>query len=84
MEKKSLEKSISFKTKNAELARFLEEVAETRRLSQNGLIEIALQFLMEWPEEELDQIIGKSASRERLRALVEEYVATSRGAGDPR
>lgn len=78
MNEKSLEKSISFRTKKAEVVDFLEKCSGERRLSQNGLIEIALQFLMEWPEEELDQIIGKSASRERLHALVEEYAAASR------
>lgn len=84
MDKKKTIKAVSFRTEIPEISKFLEECSKERKLSQTGLIEIALQFLMEWPAEELDQIIGKSASRERLRALVEEYVTTSRGAGDPK
>lgn len=47
-------------------------------LSKNGIIEIALQFLMEWPEEEFSRIVGNSISQERLRSLVEGYVTASR------
>ncbi len=83
-DKKNHLKAISFRTDIPEVIEFLEACSKVRKISQTGLIEIALQFLMEWPEEELDQIIGKSASQERLHALVEEYVAAYQGAGEPR
>lgn len=60
---------------------FLDKFAgeEESRLSKSGLIEIALRFLMEWPEEEFTQIVGNSISQERLHALVEEYMRCING-----
>ena len=78
MSEKTKIKTVSFRPNNPKVMKFLEEYSVKGHLSKNGIIEIALQFLMEWPEEEFSRIVGNSISQERLRSLVEGYVTASR------
>ncbi len=82
MKENKLLKTISYRPGSESVLGFLEKASKEWGFTRTGTIELALKFLMEWPEEEMTKIIGNSISKERLHALVEGYVAASQRCDD--
>lgn len=63
-----------------EALKFIESYCgKNSTLSRPQLIEIALKFLMNWPKEEIQKIIGRSYSGKEMREYIDSVIEVKKG-----